>query len=98
MPVRFSCRKAFRRDTHVRTSRYDSRTLRRNHCVTIRISGSTQNVSSASRQSSDTSTTMMPSSDSTSPNTDTTPDVNRSLIASTSLVTRVMSRPTGLRS
>ena len=33
-----------------RTTRYDSRTLRRNHCVTSTISGSTENATSASRQ------------------------------------------------
>ncbi len=41
---------------------------------------------------------MMPSSVNTSPKTDTTPAVNSSLSTSTSVVTRVMSRPTGLRS
>ena len=39
------------RAIHSRTVRYDSRTLRRNHCVTSTISGSTENASSASRQS-----------------------------------------------
>jgi len=33
-----------------------------------------------------------------SPNTETTPDVNRSFNASTSVVTRVIMRPIGLRS
>ncbi len=33
-----------------RTTRYDSRTFFRNHCVTIAISGSTANATSASRQ------------------------------------------------
>ena len=33
-----------------RTTRYDSRTLRRNHCVTSAISGSTAKATSASRQ------------------------------------------------
>ena len=33
-----------------RTTRYDSRTLRRNHCVTSTMSGSTENATSASRQ------------------------------------------------
>ena len=41
---------------------------------------------------------MMPASVNTSPKTETTPDVNRSLRTSTSVVTRVISRPTGLRS
>ena len=39
------------RAIQARTVRYDSRTLRRNHCVTTRISGSTENATSASRQS-----------------------------------------------
>ena len=41
---------------------------------------------------------MMPASVKTSPNTVTTPEANRSLRTSTSVVTRVISRPTGLRS
>ena len=41
---------------------------------------------------------MMPTSVNTSPNTVTTPDVNRSFRTSTSEVTRVIRRPTGLRS
>ncbi len=42
--------------------------------------------------------TTTPVSISTSPKIETTPLVNSSLIASTSLSTRVISRPTGLRS
>jgi hypothetical protein len=41
---------------------------------------------------------MMPTSVNTSPKTATTPDENSSFSTSTSLVTRVISRPTGLRS
>ena len=41
---------------------------------------------------------MMPTSVNTSPKIVTTPDVNRSFSTSTSVVTRVISRPTGLRS
>ena len=55
-------------------------------------------VTSASRQSSQKSTPTMPRSSITSPNTDTSPAVNSSLSASTSVVTRVTSRPIGLRS
>ena len=62
------------------------------------MSGSTEKATSASRQSIHTSTAMMPTSVNTSPNTDTTPAVNSSFSTSTSLVTRVISRPTGLRS
>ena len=81
-----------------RTRRYESRTLRRNHCVTRPISGSTENATSASRQFIQNIMTMMPTSVNRSPNTVTTPDVNRSFSTSTSEVTRVISRPTGLRS
>ena len=81
-----------------RTTRYDSRTLRRNHCVTSTMSGSTAKATSASRQFIQSITTMMPTSVNTSPKIVTTPDVNRSFSTSTSVVTRVISRPTGLRS
>ena len=81
-----------------RTVRYDSRTWRRNHCVTSTMSGRTANATSASRQFIDSMTIMIPASVKTSPKIDTTPEVNRSLITSTSVVTRVIRRPTGLRS
>ncbi len=86
------------RAIHIRTVRYDSRTFRRNHWVTTTISGSTANVTSASRQFIDNSTIMIPASVNTSPKMETTPDVKRSLMTSTSVVTRVIRRPTGLRS
>ncbi len=98
MPVMFSCRKALIRAIHVRTVRYDSRTFRRNHCVTSTISGSTAKLISASCQSMASSTIMMPTSVNTSPKMAITPDVNRSFRTSTSLVTRVISRPTGFLS
>ena len=50
MPVMFSCRNALMRAIQPRTTRYESRTLRRNHCVMRTISGSTENATSASRQ------------------------------------------------
>ena len=81
-----------------RTTRYDSRTFRRNHWVTSTMSGSTEKATIASRQFIQTIMAMMPASVNTSPNTVTTPDVNRSLSTSTSEVTRVINRPTGLRS
>ena len=62
------------------------------------MSGSTEKATAARRQSIQTSVTMMPTSMKRSPNAATTPDVNRSLMTSTSVVTRVMSRPTGFRS
>ena len=94
----FSCRNALIRAIRPRTVRYESRTLRRNHCVTKKMSGSTENATSASRQFIHSITTMMPTSVNTSPKIVTTPDVNRSFSTSTSEVTRVISRPTGLRS
>ena len=98
MPVMCSCRNALMRAIQMRTVRYDSRTRVRNHCVTSTMSGSTENASSASRQSITTSTIMMPRSVKMSPKIETTPAVNRSLSTSTSVVTRVIRRPTGLRS
>ena len=98
IPVMFSCRNALIFAIHVRTFRYESRTLRRNHWVMTTMSGSTEKATSARRQSMISSTIMMPTSVKTSPNTDTTPEVKRSLSTSTSVVTRVISRPTGLRS
>ena len=86
------------RAIHARTVRYDSRTFTRNHCVTTAISGSTTKLASASRQSIPSITIMIPASVKMSPNTATTPAVNSSLSTSTSLVTRVISRPTGFRS
>ena len=86
------------RATQARTVRYDSRTFRRNHCVTSTISGRTAKVTSASRQSIVTRTIMIPTSVNTSPKIDTTPAVNMSFSTSTSVVTRVIRRPTGLRS
>jgi hypothetical protein len=81
-----------------RTVLYDSRTFRRNHCVTSTMSGSTAKATSASCQFIVSMTIMMPASVNTSPKIDTTPDVNMSLMTSTSVVTRVISRPTGFRS
>ena len=81
-----------------RTTRYDSRTFLRNHCVTNAIRGTTETATIASRQFIHSITAMMPTSEKRSPNTVTTPDVNRSLRTSTSDVTRVISRPTGFRS
>ncbi len=60
--------------------------------------GSTTKATSASRQFIASIATMMPTSTMTSPNTVITPEANRSLSASTSVVTRVISRPTGLLS
>ena len=64
-----------------------------------RRSAAARRTRPAPAASSSTSITpMMPTSVNTSPKIVTTPDVNRSLSTSTSDVTRVISRPTGLRS
>ena len=98
IPLMFSCSDALICAIQPRTARYDARALRRNHCVTSAMSGSTENATSASRQSIHSSTPMMPTSSTMSRNTEMTPDANRSFSASTSVVTRVIRRPTGWRS
>ena len=98
MPVMFSWRNALIRAMRPRTTRYDSRTLRRNHCVTSTMSGSTEKATSASRQFMPIMMIMIPASAKTSPKIVITPAVNRSLSASTSDVTRVISLPTGFLS
>ena len=62
------------------------------------MSGSTAKVISASRQLMFSMMTRIPSSTKMSSKIDTTPAVNISFSASTSLVTRVTSRPTGFLS
>ena len=99
MPVRFSCRKALMRATQPADA-----------CGTTRGRGGGTTASPArsaaaprrrpapAASPSTARTPMMPTSMNTSPNTATTPAENRSFRASTSLVTRVIRRPTGLRS
>ena len=98
IPDRFSCRNALIRATHRRVSRNELRAPLRNQFVTAKKRGMTANVTRASRQLRLTITAMMPTRAKRSPKTVTTPEVKSSLTASTSVVTRVMSRPTGLRS
>ena len=98
MPVMFSCRAALIFAIQPRTARYAARALRRNHCVTSAMNGSTANATSASRQFIQSRTAMMPTSITMSRKTEMTPEANRSFRASTSVVTRVMRRPTGWRS
>ena len=98
MPVMRSCRYALIRAIQVRTVRYDSRAFTRNHWVIATISGSTEKAAIARRQSIQMRTAMIPMSVNTSPKTDTTPDVKSSLSTSTSVVSRVIRRPTGFRS
>ena len=62
------------------------------------MSGSTAKVISASRQLMFNMMTRMPISTKTSSTIETTPAVNISFSASTSLVTRVTRRPTGFLS
>ena len=68
-----------------------------NHYGETNVHG-TENVIKASRQSMSSITTMMLNSVKKSPKMATTPEANRSFRTSTSVVTRVTSRPTGLRS
>ena len=60
--------------------------------------GSTRKAISASRQLIRSMTPTIPASTKTSSKMETTPEVNMSFSASTSVVTRVTRRPTGLRS
>ena len=83
------------RATQRRTSRKVAREPARNQFVTTKKSGITEKVTRASFQFMATITPMIPKSVKRSPNTVTTPEVKSSLTASTSVVTRVMSRPTG---
>ncbi len=82
----------------MRIRRYDSRTLSRKILVANTISGSTAKVMSASFQFILSMMPTIPASTNTSSKMDTTPEVNISFNASTSVVTRVTSRPTGFLS
>ena len=62
------------------------------------MSGTTASAESVSRQSTQSIRVVMASSVNRSPSPATTPEVNNSFRASTSDVTRVTRRPTGLRS
>ena len=86
------------RATHFRVSRKLSRAPLRNQLVTRKKRGITEKVTRARRQSRASITPMIPNSVNRSPKTVTTPEVNSSFTASTSVVTRVMSRPTGFLS
>ena len=97
MPDRCSWRNALRRATAVRTSRKLTRARLLNQSVSRKSSGRMAKVASARRTSSATSTAAMPASSRTSPTIETMPAVNSSLSASTSVVTRVTRRPTGVR-
>ncbi len=96
MPERCSWRKAASRATAARTSRKLLRARLLNQSVSRKSSGRIAKVASARRRSSATSTAAMPASTSTSPTIETMPAVNISLRASTSAVTRVTRRPTGV--
>ena len=79
-------------------SRNASRTRRRKTRAVSHTSGMTEKVTSASRQSMASIMPMMARSVNTSPKRVTTPEEKSSFSVSTSDVTRVISRPTGLRS
>ena len=98
MPVRFSLRNAFMRASRVRTSRNERRTRARNVSDTMKMRGSTENATPSSSALSRHIAIRIPASVNTSPSIATTPAASSSFRTSTSLVTRVMSRPTGLRS
>ena len=98
MPVMRSCRKELIRASRVRMSRYALRTFRRKIEAAMMTSGSTANETSASRQSSSSIAVTIAPIVKMSPKIVTTPEVNISFSTSTSLVTRVISRPTGFRS
>ena len=86
------------RATLTRTVRKLSRTRARNQEVSQNRSGMIENATSASRQSNQKSTMTMPASSIRSPKMETSPAVNISFRASTSVVTRVTRRPSGFRS
>ena len=86
------------RASRMRMARKDSRMIRRMYEVTKSSSGIETNVTSARRQSRSSSTMDTPINRKMSPKIATTPCVTISVRASTSLVIRVISRPTGLRS
>ena len=74
------------------------RTRRRKILAVSQTSGMTANVTSASRTSIASIIPMIATRVKASPKIVTTPDENSSFSVSTSEVTRVISRPTGLRS
>ncbi len=93
-----SWRNAFTRAIFTRTSRYVSRAPFRNQFVTQSIGRRIANVIAASVASRAKRIATIPPSTATSPRSATKPDVKSSFKASTSVVRRVMSRPTGVRS
>ena len=98
MPEMCSCRNAFRRAILVRISRKASRTKRRKTAAIANSTGAEPIENSASRQSMPKIATRMTPRRMTSPTRLTSPDANISFSASMSLVRRVISRPTGVRS
>lgn len=84
--------------TAERIARYALLTRTLNHHETTSIGGITAKVTSANRASIAIRMTTMPASLAKSARISTTPEVNASLMASTSVVTRVINRPTGVLS
>ena len=96
MPVMRSCRYALMRAIQMRTSRYVSRTLR---AEPLRDQPDQRQHGERDEREPPVEPDHHrhdPDQREQSPNTDTTPDVNSSLRTSTSVVTRVISRPTGI--
>ena len=98
IPEMCSWRNAFTRAILTRTSRYVSRAPLRNQFVTQSIGTRIPNVMAASAGFSTKRMTTIPVRTTTSPSSATKPDVKSSFRASTSVVRRVMRRPTGVRS
>ena len=98
IPLMCSCRNELMRAIAVRMRRLASRTLLRKIQVTTKIKGSTAKVARASLQFIRSMMKTNTSSRKASLTIALMPEANRSFSASTSVVTRVTSRPTGLRS
>ena len=98
IPEICSCRNELSRATCLRVSRYCTRTLRRNWNTPYAMAGITASTTSASTQFRENMKYRMKAIRNRLPIMTTTPADNTSLSASTSLVVRVISRPTGVRS
>ncbi len=94
----FSCRKALMRAIRVRMARYASRSRRRKKTVTAASTGTTARVIRASDGAIASRIARIETSLTTSMRTVTTSMEKNSFSDSTSVVTRVMRRPTGFAS
>ena len=98
MPLMFSAMVALTRARRMRTARKDERIPSRIRLVKISSGGITRKVIRASGQFSSSSAIAIPTMVTASLRIISPPEVSNSFSASTSLVSRVISRPTGLRS